>query len=259
MAAEVRQVDQVNEELGRISREVLPEGLRLAFLHVDEMREQDVNPRSMTQRMFNQLVENIQEAGVLESIPLCVLKDGRHHIISGHHRLRAARAAGVTRILALVYDDLPDARIKSKQLAHNTISGVDDPELVKRLWLQIDDVKARLESFVDPRAFDAVPKPVRYRPVDVDFATTTKRVLIVFLSTQKTDFDEAVRAILPNVELDAVYLADRETYDGWKDALQRVREDLEIAAIPTALAEMARLANWALGQLAEEVGDGNGG
>lgn len=253
MAEEMGRVDEVEAALELISRELLPGDLRLVYLHVDELREQDVNPRSMPQKMFNQLVENIQEAGVLESVPLCVYTEGVYHIISGHHRVRAARAAGVSRVLALVYDDLPAGRVHSKQLAHNTISGVDDPELVQRLWLQIDDVKARLEAFVDPRSFKAIPEPVRYRPVDVDMAAVARKVLIVFLSTQATDFDAAVQAILPNVELDAVYLAGLESYEGWKAALQRVREELEIAAIPTAIAEMARLALQALGEEGEDV------
>jgi hypothetical protein len=242
----IRDVEQINARLAEISPLVLPPGLRLYYAGVDELQEQDVNPRSMPQKMFNQLVENVQGVGALESAPLCVEMDGRIQIISGHHRLRAARAAGVQRVLVLLYEELPPARIKSKQLAHNTISGQDDPELVARLWQEIEDIQARFEAFVDPRQFDAVPPPVKFKQVDVDLAAMCKTVLIAFLPVQKMDFEAVIEAILPQGEIDAVYLADRETYDAWRAALQRVRQEMDVVAIPTAIAEMARLALAAL-------------
>lgn len=257
MAREVRQVDagKVADLLREVSAEVLPEGIELCYLPIDDLREQDVNPRSMTPKMFEQLVHNIRDAGVLESVPLAVESEGVYHIISGHHRIRAARAAGLTHSLVLVYHDLPRSRVKSKQLAHNTISGKDDPELLRRVWEQINDVRARLEAFVDPRVFDAVPDPVRFRQVDVDLASLAKHVLVLFLPVQKADFDAAIEAILPNVDLDTVYLAHRDAFEGWKAALRRVRQDLNIASVPTAIAEMARLAVEALDRRAADAGE----
>jgi len=55
-----------------------------------------------------------------------------------------------------------------------------------------------------------------------------------------------------------VYIANRDSYDDWKKAFQKVRSDLDIVNAPTALAEMARLALERLAQLAEEDGDGDG-
>lgn len=70
--------------------------------------------------------------------------------------------------------------------------------------------------------------------------------LIIFLSSQVADYDAAVKKLMPKVELDTVYLAQRAVYDEWREALQRVRGDLEIVSLPTAVAAMARLAVEAL-------------
>jgi|WetSurMetagenome_2_1015567.scaffolds.fasta_scaffold106429_2 hypothetical protein len=252
MASEVRSKDEVNKTLAELSQQLFPPGLELRYVEVDELREQDVNPRSMPQAMMEQLTRNVQEAGTLESVPLCVQAGGAIQIISGHHRIRAARAAGVKLILVLLYLELAPSRVRAKQLAHNTIAGQDDPELVKRVWSQITDIQARFEAFVDPRIFDDIPKPVRFKPVDVDLQRYAKQVLVLFLSTQASDFQVAVDAIMNKLEVDQIYLASAESYEGWKDALQKVRKDLDIVAVPTAIAEMARLA---LKALADEKGD----
>lgn len=255
MAQEIRDVDQINERLAEISLLIFPDGLRLYYADVDELREQNVNPRSMPQKMFEQLTENIQGAETLESAPLCVRVGDGIDIISGHHRVRAARAAGVKHILVFLYEELSCSRIKSKQLAHNTISGQDDAELVARVWQEITDIQARFEAFVDPRLFKDVPEPVKFTQVDVDLVGTSRTVVIAFLPIQMTDFDAAVEAIVPKAEADAAYIADREIYEGWRQALHRVRNDMDVVAIPTAIAEMARLALEALDARAAADGE----
>ena len=246
MAEKVRDVTDVNARLQELSAEILPDGLTLRYVRIDELREQTLNPRSMPKGMFNQLVANIKDAGGLESLPLCVIVADHIEIISGHHRVRAAREAGVKLILVLLYESLEKSRIYSKQIAHNTISGQDDEDLLKRVWEQIVDVQARFEAYVDPKRFKNVPEPARFTQVDVDLGALSKSILIIFLASQKVNFDAAVSAIMPKAEVDAVYLAEREIYDGWMAALQRIREDLEIVSLPTAIARMATLALEAL-------------
>lgn len=231
----------INETLEALSSMIYPRGLRLMYLSVDDVREQDLNAQSMPKAMFDQLTQNIKDAKTPESVPLLAKTERGIEIVSGHHRIRASRAADLKMFLGLVYDDLPQSRIFSKQLAHNAIHGTSDTELVKRIWLQIDDVAARFESFIDPRAF-ADLKPVSFTPVDVDMVTAAKTVLFVFLPTQMIDFDAALETLLPKTDVDKVYLAHRDTFDAFKAALGRVRSDLDIVNAPTALAEMGRLA-----------------
>lgn len=245
-----------NALLARISKSFLPEGLTMMLVHVDDLIEQDINAQSMPKAMFDQLIANMKEAGAAESSVLAVRSGKQIELISGHHRTRSARAAGVTYLLAYVYDNLSRARIHSKQLAHNSIAGKSDPELVRRIWERIDDVAARFEAFIDPRLFENMPKPVQFKPIDVDMGHVAKTVLITFLPTQQMDFDAVIEYILPKTDVDKVYLAQRDVYDQWIAALNRVRAEMEIVNLPTAIAEMARLAQERLDQLKEDSDGG---
>ncbi len=243
---------EINETLKALSAQIYPEGLALKYVGVDDVREQDVNAQSMPKAMFDQLVANIKNTGAPESVPLLVQNGNHIEIISGHHRVRAMRQAGVKNFLALVYESLSRARIHSKQLAHNSIAGASDPELVKRIWERIDDVSARFEAFIDPKIFDNMPAPISFKPIDVDMVSVAKTVMVVFLPTQQMDFDQAIEHILPKTQVDTVYLAHKDSYDAWMQAFKRVRSDLEIVNAPTALAEMARLAIERLDDLADD-------
>jgi len=235
-------LEETNLRLLELSKTIYPNGMHLEYVPLDSLREQDINPRSMPQRMFDQLIDNVKTTGALESVPLCAYVNNAIEIISGHHRVRAARAAGLKYILVLVYEDISHSRLRSKQLAHNTIAGTDDPEMVQRIWSEIIDVQAQFEAYVDPRMFNAIPEPVKFTPVDVDIQALVKTVMIVFLPTQALEFQQAVDLINPKGDVDKIYLASKDTYDAWREALARVREDCDIVSVPTAIAEMARLA-----------------
>lgn len=252
MAPQVRNVDEINARLSELSGMIYPAGLTLVYVEVALVRDQDINARTMPKKMLDQLIENIKGAGTLESVPLLVKTDGLYSIISGHHRIRAARAAGISHVLCLTYENLTHSRVRSKQLAHNTIEGKDDPEVLKRIWDQITEVQAQFEAFVDRRVFSAIPEPVSFRPVDIDLESRAKAMLLVFMGVQKQDYDAAVEAIMPKAKVDAAYLAHRSDYDAWASALRRTRDELEISNVPTAVAEMARLAMQRLDQLNAE-------
>lgn len=244
-------VDAINEQLATLSAQIFPSNMRLYYAHVDELIEQDLNAQSMPKAMFDQLVANIKAAHAPETLPLIAQTQKGKEIVSGHHRTRASRAAGQMYVLTIMYLDLPRDRILSKQLAHNSIHGTSDAQIVAQIWSQIQDVQARFESFIDPRDFGSV-QPVSFRPVDVDVQNAVKSVLLMFLPTQQMDYDAALEAVLPKTSVDKVYIASRESFDAWKAALQRVRADLDIVHAPTAVAVMAQLAMERLDQLAAE-------
>jgi hypothetical protein len=250
-----RDIDDYNQVLASISQLALAPKLRFYYARIDDLREQDVNANSMPKRMFDQLVENIKAAGGLESLPLCakIAAVGEQiWLVSGHHRTRSARQAGHTHLMVLLYEGLDWDAARAKQLAHNSIAGTSDPELVKRIWDQIESATARFEAFIDTRMFDEIPQTVSFKPVDVDFADLSKTVMVVFLSSQYQDMEAAVEAVMPKGELDAVYLAHRDTYEQFTQMMKRTRAELDIKAIPTAFAEIMRLALERLDELAEE-------
>jgi len=247
--------EQINSMLKELSKMVLPEHLSLFVANISELIEQDVNPRSMTKKTFDQLVDNISTVGGLESVPLCVRTDKGIEIVSGNHRVRAGRAAGVKVVLVLLYEDLSKSAMYSKQLSHNTIAGSDDPELVARVFGAITDVAEQFAAYVDPRIIDLIPDPVKFNPPDVNLLGNSRVVLLMFLSSQHDDFVAAAEAIVPSVDVDRMYMANRDFYDSWRKALQTVRDECEIFSIPTAVVEMARLAMERLAQIRLEKGE----
>lgn len=110
-------------------------GLVIAKVPLDKVKEQDINARIMKNEMQDQLTANIKKRGQLESLPLFVLVDGKLEIISGHHRVKSARAAEMKEIIAIVdVSGLSRSKIAAKQLAHNAISGFDDDSTLRELF-----------------------------------------------------------------------------------------------------------------------------
>jgi hypothetical protein len=133
----------------------LGNGLFLERWPIADLKEQDVNAHVMEPSKFNRMVANMKKRGALESVPFCAgapdsidpkqlaegigrddkvaLRIAPPEIISGHHRVRAGRAAELGDVVVLVdRSGLTRSAITAKQLAHNALVGVDDMELVKR-------------------------------------------------------------------------------------------------------------------------------
>lgn len=242
--------------LDELNELVFGKDSRLALYYVedwDDLREQDLNANVMTPEMFNALVTNIQKNAYLESLPLVANAKGREQkeIVSGHHRIRAARNAGIQGGLVLWYKDLTKDEIRAKQLAHNSISGTSDPEIVAEIFNSIQDLELQMEAFIDPSIVDSVPDPVSFPLVDIDPLADAKVVTIVFLPTQAENFDSAIDLLGPDT--DEVYLAAVDAFEGFKTAVNRVRQDLNIHSVPTAVAHMAEIAISYLDELQNEA------
>jgi hypothetical protein len=97
----------------------LGNGLKLWKVPPSALREQDVNARSMPKAMFERLAQTIARDKRLESLPLCAKTERGLEIISGHHRVRAATAVGISEMFVLVdVTGLTRNQIAGKQLAH---------------------------------------------------------------------------------------------------------------------------------------------
>jgi ParB-like chromosome segregation protein Spo0J len=226
--------------------------LKLEWVRFAELREQDVNANVMPQGMFNALVDNLRKNKLLEGVPLCAVREGSQvkEIVSGHHRIRAAMAAGIDEGLVFVYYGLTTSELIAKQLSHNSIAGSSDPEIVKRLFEQIDELPAKIEAFVDPSLWQSLPEPTKFEQVDVDLFADAKVVTVLFLPVQAEDFRKAIDLV--SKDDDVLYLAHRQQFESFRSAVHEVRKELEIYAYPTAIAEMARLALERLKQIQDE-------
>ena len=116
-------------------------GLVIAKVNIDFVKEQDINARIMKNEMQDQLTQNIKKRGQLESLPFLVLSNGGLEIVSGHHRIKSARAAGIKELIAIIdVSGLTRSQIAAKQLAHNAIAGFDDESTLREICKMITDV-----------------------------------------------------------------------------------------------------------------------
>lgn len=79
---------------------------------ISKLVEDPDNPNKMTDEEFKALVKNIQTVGFLQPILIQALEDsdGEYKIVDGHHRARAAQAAGLSKVLAVVWDGTEEMR-----------------------------------------------------------------------------------------------------------------------------------------------------
>lgn len=223
-----------------LQRHVLGNGLELWHVLVGYPKEQSLNARVMAPDAFNQLTDNIKREQRLESMPLCAFRNGTLELISGHHRLRAAKKAGLESIWVMVdVTDMSADKLRSKQLSHNSLQGMDDAELVARIFEQIEDSSARIEAFIN---LDLTTNKVSFsqesKELEVEFQG--KSATILFLPLQMKVFKESLE-LLKNAQVDEVFLATMDDYDTMKAAMDVVSEKFNITSIPTLLSKMAEI------------------
>jgi len=216
----------------------LGNNIKLAKAQIDELIEQDVNARSMSSEMFQQLTKNIENRGTLEALPFCAKTERGIEIVSGHHRVRAARSANITEVYILLDDSgLSRDEIIAKQLAHNSINGIDDRQLVAELFKKIQDVDARIEAYIDPKDLEINLEPINIPELDVgiDF----KAVTFAFLPNQVEQFNDVMKAIDPQTGILGV--SELKHWDKFKEALNQIREIEDIRAIGMAISRMSEI------------------
>lgn len=227
----------------------LGKGLALYKAELKDLREQDKNARYMSNEMFDRLSSTIKRDERLEQLPFCKVGKRKLEIISGHHRVRAARQAGVHEIFVLADEtDLTPSQVIAKQLAHNSIQGTDDEQILRQLWESIEDVDARLEAFIDPADLEIDVQPTPLGDVRLDFDYST--VLINFLPYEKELFHRALEQIGENLDknADGMYMAELKLLEEFKEAVNRIQNEYEVRAVGTILSTMSEIVLRHLGE-----------
>lgn len=129
--------------------------LRRTFrtIEVEKVRPNEYNPNRMSPALFDKLVEDIKNNGVLNPIHV-VERNGEYIIIDGEHRYRAVKLLGFKTIDAFVYDGLDDddfRRILS--LRFNVLHGSIEVERFVEEYKGLID-KYGLEGFGDMIGFN---------------------------------------------------------------------------------------------------------
>ena len=217
-------------------------GLIIAKVPLDKVKEQDINARIMKNEMQDQLTAYIKNRGQLESLPFFCLVENQIEIISGHHRVKSARAAGMKEIIAILdVSGLTRSKIAAKQLAHNAISGFDDDSTLREIVKMIDDVDDMIESFISKdileeplEEYDKMASPA----IEFDFKT----VVFSFLPHQIKDLD----ALIKNLETAAPEIIGVATYEQCKEfteTLSKYQKFSDIRNVGAAIHSMVQSVN----------------
>ena len=192
--------------------------------------------------MKDQITAKNLKRGQKESLPFLVLKDGKLEIVSGHHRIKSARAAGLKEIVVIVdVSGLSRSQIAAKQLAHNAISGFDDDSTLREIVKMITDVDDMIESFVgkdimeEPlEAYDKMLSPA----IQFDF----KNVTFSFLPHQVQDMDALIKS-LETTASEIIGVAPYEQCKSFVETLSRYQKFTDIRNVGAAIHSMVQNAN----------------
>ena len=230
----------------------LGSGLWLETVTIADLKEQDVNAHVMAPATFERLVENIRRTGRLESTPYCAQPNGLGavEVVSGHHRIRAARKAGLIDVPVLIdRNDLTRSQIIAKQLAHNAIVGSDDQDLVRQLVAQITSVDDLLESGLGE---DILPTPEKFKVTlfapHADYKWKTAR--FVFLSHQLDQFTELAKSFAS--EDKTLVVGFDAQFEAFIKAVASFGKERNIVSAATAIAVLTELATEQAQELKEQ-------
>lgn len=232
------------------------DGLYMVWADLDVMKEQDVNPQIMEADMFAQLTNNVGRRGSLESVPLCAVPAGATEIeiVSGHKRTRAARAAGIKRVIILLdVSGLSRSAVAAKVAAHNNIHGYTDQEILAQLAKEITDLEDRLEAFLPPEidGMETEPmEPLLSPHLDIEWRV----VSFSFLADQMETFNELIAAMQGPQDLVAV--ADVAQFEGFSRALADYARFREVKSANQAVAMMIKTTRDLVLVGEEQYGDG---
>lgn len=114
------------------------------------IRESNINPQVMKQEDFRRLVKTLKRDGVLTSTVLLFEEaENKYRCISGHHRIKAARIAGIQNIPSMIiYGNVSESVLTRLQLQHNDIHGEPNIELVKQLQGYLNISEKDLVNFI---------------------------------------------------------------------------------------------------------------
>jgi hypothetical protein len=215
-------------------------GLELRWVVVDDLVEQDENARTMPPGMFERLQETIGRDGRLEQLPFCAETDRGVEIVSGHHRIRAARAAKLPGLPVIVdVTGLSRSQIRGKQLAHNSISGYDDPDMLARIYQQIEEVESRLESYVDEAKMLEPLEPVA--APGLSLSLDHRIAAIAFLPHQQRQFRKAVDALIEVLDADEVWMAHLKQVEEFRRVVADMGKSYDVRALGPVFGKMAEI------------------
>jgi hypothetical protein len=226
-------VDALNDALGAITP------YKLAVVDPAALVPVEKNAHYLPKATFDRLTDNIARDGNLATLPFCWrTPDGAYIVLSGNHRVLAAKTAKIARILILYTDQaLTRSEQVAIQLSHNALVGQDNPTQLLELWNEIDDLGMKVYSGLDD-ALLATLKPVEMVRVS-EAVLHFEELRVLFLSSEIADLATTLKRIG-----DAKHQRFAARFEDWErfwDVLLTYKEAAGIKNTATALLAMCEI------------------
>jgi hypothetical protein len=217
-------------------------GLRCEMIAVELLDLVDKNARYMPADQYRRLVDNIKRDGALTSVPFAVKRGERFLVLSGNHRVQAARDAGLKEILVLYTDrTLSRSEELGIQLSHNQIVGQDDMTILRELYAEIDELAMKEYSGWDDATLEKLTPP-EIKPLS-EQALEMRVVSIIFLPEEveraEACFDEAMHRATG----DKTWVNRRSEYDRMLDLLTQAKKAAGVKNTATAFMLLLEVAS----------------
>lgn len=235
--ADKARINEVASELNALLGDVTP--YKLAVVDPREVRHVDKNAHYMPTKVYRQLTDNLKRDGNLASLPFCWRKaDGTFVALSGNHRIDAARDAGIPLILVLYTDaKLSKAQAVSIQLSHNALVGADNPQTLRELWNEIDDLQYKVYSGLDEKLLETLEQAHIIRIIEEPLRF--EELVILFMPSEIDHIEDVAKRL--GAKTRRRWLAQVETFDRFFDALLSFKEAANIVNTGTALLAMTEI------------------
>jgi len=204
--------EQTRQSIERINEKLGDQPYRLEFVPVENIELLKKNARNMDKRTYQNLVDNVKRDGGLSSAPYCYQEGDKYVVLSGNHRVMAAKEVGLKEILVMCSPkELSEQDKIAIQLSHNSIVGKDDMAILKELWEEIDDLNAKYYAGLDDKTLEEMKKVsvAALSEVPLDY----KAVSFMFLENETDRLTDTLEKIIKNCPADIHIAARHEDFE----------------------------------------------
>lgn len=225
-------------------------------VRLEELKLLDKNARFMTHEMFTRLVENIKRDGCLTQLPfVCKEPDGTWKVLSGNHRVAAAKEAGLEVIQVIATEDkLTESQKIAIQLSHNAISGEDDPVLLKELYETISSVDDKIYCGFDDKTLELLEKISLESICEPTLAYHL--ISLIFFPRELKEMELAMDELGMVAKVsDGVWGAKKEDYEGFAKILADVGKCYNVKNVASQVRVMFNIVKRHYDELADGYKD----
>lgn len=179
-------------------------------VNIGEIIESPVNAQVMAEKEFSRLVKNIRRDGGLTATVLLMRQSGTDRLmcISGHHRIRACKKAGISNVPVMIIPELSESDRIRLQLSHNDIHGEPDMEIVHEMLLLMQETD---KEFVGDYGQEQIKELG-------EISDDQFRYVSVCMKPESADL---LMGIIESIDGDEKLLIDKEEFEDMKVALTK--------------------------------------